>query len=246
MIEETAGAETPAADEVELAATDESTDSSTEQQSEAESDGEAARSDETGEDAKALDGVQQRINEITRKRREAERRAEKLEKKLQEIEARNTDDLDYEDQIAERTLNRGRKDQIEADREAAKELAFEAYQARVQFSAGKYPDYEAVAHSNAWSPTPTMLEVILDSDHGPDIAYHLGKNLSEAHRIASLTPARQAAELGKLEALVTAPKPARKQPPAPINPVGGQSGSGQKDPNKMSMAEYVKWRDENP
>lgn len=218
--------------------------------------GEADPSGETGEQAKeepkaddaekVPDGVQQRINEITRKRREAERRAERAEKRLREMEGKNLDDLDYEDQIAERTLNRSRREQIDNDRETAQELAREAYEARVQSVAAKYPDYSQVTQNPNLAITPAMAETILDSDYGPDIAYHLGKNPTEAARIASLNPVSQARELGKLEALVSAPKPAAKPAPAPVKTVGSQGSGSAKDPSKMTMAEYTAWRKSNP
>lgn len=210
------------------------------------------QTEETGEQAEAPDadkipdGVQQRINEITRKRREAERRAERAEKRLREMESKNLDDLDYEDQIAERTLNRSRREQIENDRETAQELAHEAYQARVQAVATKYPDYAQVAQNPNLAITPAMAETIMDSDYGPDIAYHLGKNPLEAARISQLNPPSQARELGKIEALVSAPKPQPRTAPKPVTPVGSQGSSGTKDPSKMTMAEYAAWRGANP
>lgn len=215
-----------------------------------EAEGEADPSGETGEQAedtpddggKVPDGVQQRINEITRKRREAERRAERAEKRLKEMEAKNLDDLDFEDQIAERALNRSRRDQIETDRETAQELAREAYQARAEAASAKYPDFAQVAYGNHWNPTPAMIETIMDSDLGPEIAYHLGKNPSEAVRISQLSPASQARELGRIEATISAPKPAVKTAPKPVNPVGAKGSSGAKDPTKMTMAEYVAFR----
>lgn len=217
-------------------------ESSPEQPSERQ-EGEAAPSDEKGEAAKAPDGVQQRINEITRKRREAERRADNAERKLREIEGRDMSDMSYEDENAHRTLNLMRKEQVEADRETAQELAAEAYQARVDVAVQKFPDYHAVTGNPGLHITPAMAEVILDSDLGPDIAYHLGKNPSEAVKIARLNPASQAAALGRLEAQISAPKPTKKPAPAPVEPVGGKStAAAVKDPAKMSMSEYIAWR----
>jgi hypothetical protein len=94
--------------------------------------------------------------------------------------------------------------------------------------------------------TPEMAEIIRDSDVWPDLAYHLGKNMAEAARIAALSPTRQAVELGRLEARVTAPKPLPNRAPAPVEPVSGIAAGGTKDPGKMSFEEYKAWREANP
>lgn len=246
MTEETTGAQAPEGENT-LPADDQAnglnSEPSTEQQPEAETEGEAAPAEEKGEDARVSEGVQQRINEITRKRREAERRAEKAERKLKELENRDYSNLSYEDENAQRTADLIRREQAESDREAARELAHEAYQARVEVAATKYPDYAQVTGNPNLPITPAMAEVIMDSDHGPDLAYHLGKNPSEAAKIAQLNPASQAAALGRLEAQITAPKALKTPASAPVQPVGGKAtAAGQKDPTKMSMAEYIAWR----
>lgn len=250
MTTETAGAETLAVEENALAQ-DENSASSTEQQSEAENEGDASPSGETdgkaGEDAaaKVPEWTQQRINELTRKRREAERRADKAERALKAAQGKDYSDLDYEDQIAEKTLQRTHQHQAVSERETAQELALEVYQARVEAVQAQYPDYEQVAHKG-WEPTPAMLEAILESEKGPELAYHLGKNPAERSRIAALSPVGQVRELGKLEGTISAPKTQPKTPPAPVKPVTGINAGGAKDPAKMSMSEYIAWRKANP
>lgn len=245
---ETAGAETPAVQDNALAPDDNSA-SSTEQQPDA-NEGDASPSGETdGKQADAAaevpEWVQNRINELTRKRREAERRADKAEKAARAAQSRDTSNLDYEDQIAEKTIRRTQESNAVSERETAQELAREVYQARVEAVQAQYPDYEQVAH-RGWEPTPAMLEAILESDMGPQIAYHLGKNPAERARIANLSPVGQVRELGKLEGKISAPKTQPKTPPAPVKPVTGINAGGAKDPAKMSMSEYIKWREANP
>lgn len=240
MTEETTG-EVPEVEANALATNEDAQVSESSTEDNGEADHETGDDQETDE-RKVPDGVQQRINEITRKRREAERRAEKAERKLKELEGRNLDDLDYEDQIAERTLTRSRREQLENDRETVQELAAEAYQARVEAKAGKYPDYHAVTTNPNLAISPAMAEVIMDSDLGPDLAYHLGKNPAEAARIAALNPISQVRELGKIEAAIAAPKTTPKPPPEPVRKVGSKAAGTAKDPSKMTMAEYVAYR----
>lgn len=248
MTNETAGAETPAAEEHDSEATVENTsEATTEEQSDAETEGESSPSDakdeNSGDDAAAKPNwASDRIKELTRKRREAERRAERAEAKLRQSQEANLDDLDWEDQIAERTLRRNRQEQVDNEREAAKELAMEAFAASEGLARTKYADYDAVTRNPSLPITESIIEVVADEENGPDVLYHLGKNPQLAAEIARMPVARQARELGKLAAQVSAPKASPKQPPKPVKPVNGMAAGGTKDPNKMSMAEYVAFR----
>lgn len=250
MNTETAGAETPAAEGAQPEATVDNAESATAQPSEAENKGEAAPSETTGEQSgddaaadkpKRKHWAHERIDELTRQRREAERQAEYWKARAQQTVDPNS--LDYEEGIAERVAQRHRQEQADTAKEAAAQLAAEAFNYRETIAREKFADYDVVTRNPNVAITPAMAEVIRDSDVGPDVAYHLGKNPAEAARIAALPPARQAAELGRLEAKITAPKPLPPQPPAPVQPVNAIAAGGSKDPGSMTMAEYIAWRD---
>lgn len=246
MIEETAGAATPAAEGDAPEATDVISEPSTEQQPEADKPSEASTESggKSGDDDPAKPNwASDRIKELTRKRREAERRAERAEQKLKEAQQTNLDDLDFEDQIAEKTVRRSRQETLETEREVARDLAWEAFSESEAIARQKYADYDAVTRNKAVPITSEIVELAMDSDVGPELVYHLGKNPQEADRIAALPPKRLAVEIGRLEAKLTAPKPIVTPPPDPVTPIGsGGSASMQKDPSKMSMSEYVAWR----
>lgn len=74
-----------------------------------------------------------------------------------------------------------------------------------------------------------MMEVIKESDIGPEVAYYLGKNVAESHRIFALSPLQQAKELGRIEASLSSGNtpPARRtsSAPDPIKPVAGNRGT---------------------
>jgi hypothetical protein len=72
---------------------------------------------------------------------------------------------------------------------------------------------------------------------------YLVNNPKEAERIATLSPARQAAELGKIEAkFPSAVKDvAVSKAPAPIKPIGSH-GSASKTPEQMTDKEFADWR----
>lgn len=90
--------------------------------------------------------------------------------------------------------------------------------------------------------TPSIAEAITDSDIAPKLMAYMSANPEDVARIAKLSPARQAAEIGKLEDKLASARTTRA--PAPIRPVGNR-GSGVPDLEKMSFNEYAKWREQN-
>ena len=121
-------------------------------------------------------------------------------------------------------------EEIIARREAAKQQSqvLESYQEREEAARDKYTDFEQVAYNPKLSITNVMAETIQSSDIGPELAYYLGSNPKDAHRIAGLSPLSQAKEIGKIEAKLAAEPPMKKttSAPAPITPVTARSSGG--------------------
>lgn len=86
----------------------------------------------------------------------------------------------------------------------------------------EHPDFEEVAESEDVKITLAMSHAILNDESGPALAYFLGENHDEADRISKLSPARQATELGRIAARLTA-KPVSTPKPAPIKPLGSRA-----------------------
>lgn len=104
----------------------------------------------------------------------------------------------------------------------------------------RYADFENVAYSAPISDA--MADIIARMDRGADVAYQLGLDRARAQEIAALPPIQQAMELTRIEVGLNAPKPrTQTQAPDPVAPVKPKA-SVSKDPEKMSMAEYRKWR----
>lgn len=83
---------------------------------------------------------------------------------------------------------------------------------------------------------PSARQAIVESELGPQLLYHLASHPSEAERISGLSPARQTAELGKLE--LSLPKTVKvSSAPPPATPLGS-GRAGTTDLSKMSDAEY--------
>jgi hypothetical protein len=91
--------------------------------------------------------------------------------------------------------------------------------------------------------TKPIVEALIDAEAPAQLMHYLVANPAEVERIAKLSPARQAAEIGKLEAKAAASPAKSSSAPAPIKPLASGSGSGPQNPEDMSMAEYEKWRE---
>lgn len=98
----------------------------------------------------------------------------------------------------------------------------DGWESKVSRADGKYEDFDEVV--GEIKPNSPWAMAVMEAENGEDIAYYLGKNLKEAHRIAALNPFSQAREIGRLEAKLLATPPQAKQPskaPAPIAPLSG-------------------------
>jgi hypothetical protein len=107
------------------------------------------------------------------------------------------------------------------EREASAEKQREAFEERAEKVLDRYPDFEVVAKNPRLPINEAMADFIQDSEHGPDVAYYLGKNLGKAAEIFQMPPMRAARELVRIEAEIAAkPKANPSKAPDPITPVG--------------------------
>lgn len=131
------------------------------------------------------------------------------------------------------------QDAAEAARKADADRINAEWTERSEKAKAEMPDFDEVIANENVTITETMGMAILNSDHGPKIAYHLGKNPAEAARIAALSPARQLLALGALEVTLNAP-PKTTTAPDPITPIkGGRANPAPKTPHEESMEEYA-------
>ncbi len=99
-----------------------------------------------------------------------------------------------------------------------------AWEEKVERAEDKYEDFSTVVGD--LQPNSPFVAAIMEAENGEDIAYHLGKNPKEIHRIAKLGPLAQAKEIGRLEERFLAKPVEPKAPskaPAPIAPLTGAS-----------------------
>lgn len=211
---------------------------------------------------KRAQGVQKRIDELTREKHEALRLAQTLAERLQaagqgeaKLQAAHSGAPDpsqfstYEDYIDALTdfkLEQRETARTQQYRQAQAQRAQaemqERAQAQLNKGAEKYADFYEVVTDPSLPITGTMAAAMAEAENGADVAYFLGTNPKEAQRIASLSPTRQAIEIGKIEAKLSAqPEPVATKAPPPIKPLSG-AGKVETDPDKMTTEEWVKWR----
>ena len=140
---------------------------------------------------------------------------------------------------------KARDEQVsKAKAEEADRTLTQNWQKSVEKVRDKYDDYDEVTQDEGFNPTPAMARAMLESDQKAEIAYYLAKNPEEMERIAKMSPLRQAAEVLKLEDKVASKAPAKKpsKAPAPIDPVGGKSGSEGRLRDDLPMDEWLRIR----
>jgi hypothetical protein len=193
--------------------------------------------------AKKEPWFQKRIGELTREKYEAKRQAE----------ASANEAAQYREYVAR--LQQGEQAQQPAadvqtlvKQEATRLLAERSFNETCNkvYAAGKaeFPNFdESVANLQLVGVSRDFLELATSSDAGAKLLHHLGANLEEAERIASLSPVQMARELTRLEFKLGQPAPAKpvSNAPAPISPIGGTQG-GSKSPSEMTDNEFAKWR----
>lgn len=250
MSEETPGAEASAGAEA-VAETPlvETSEATTEQATTETVETDQAEPDTGDDDAakpRKKPGVHNRIDELTRQKHDALREAEYWRAKAQEASKTDLDALDYDDALIAKLKIAERQERAAAAQDHATKAVEQQFAELESTAREKWADYDTVTRNPNVPITPDMADLIKDSEYGPEIAYHFGKNPTEAARYAALSGLQLAREMGRLEAKLTAPKPLPKQPPTPVSPVGANKSGGSSDPSKMSMAEYAAWRKANP
>ena len=217
------------------------------------------KKDEKGEKHEKL---QQRFSELTKARKDAEAKAETervarvaAEAKAAELEARlnppktrlgerpipadYTDINEYTAALEKYVTEKANKerDQLEAERSAKAETErrMNAFLAAETKAKEAIKDYEDVIKASEVKVSDEMRDVILDSEFGPELRYHLAKNPEEAERLGKLTVGAMLREVGRLEAKFgSAAKPLPKseedktkqavelsKAPEPITPLRG-------------------------
>lgn len=198
--------------------------------------------------------AKERIQELVRRAKEAEGRAETAERQLQQYQSEPLkepheyeSDSDYQRALIREELRQAERERLQREQKAASENAqnerINAYEARANEARVKIPDFDQVAHAAHVPYSHAMIQLVQESDLGPEIAYHLGKNPHEADRIARLSPLSAAREIGRLESkFAQTSRPKVSNAPPPVKTISGTGAVEQKRLEDMSYDEYKKAR----
>lgn len=208
-------------------------------------------------------GVQPRIDELTRARREAEREASYWRGIAQQGQAQQSapaaptkptpdkyDDYgDYIEALTDWKTEQAVAKRMEQDstRKVA-ETRNQTFAERQVATRAVLPDYDAVVGASEASVSNHVGEALMESDRGPELAYHFAKNPDILQNLNGMTPMQAAREIGKLEATLpikTAPVvPSKKlsTTPAPASTSATQGRATQPALASASMDEYMAQR----
>lgn len=131
-------------------------------------------------------------------------------------------------------------DQIRQIETAGRRQQIETFETQAQELAAQFPDFQAARQvaANPAIVSQPLSEMVLESDVAAHLAYHLGKNPTEAMRLSKLGLVAMAKEVAALEARFQTPKPKTvTTAPTPIRPVT-PAGTAMKDPDSMTNEEY--------
>jgi hypothetical protein len=102
-------------------------------------------------------------------------------------------------------------------------------------AADKYEDFDEVIQNPTLPITGLMRDSMMETSSGAEVAYHLGKNPTEAARISALSPVQQIGEITKLAGKFTSNT---TNAPSPITPSGGGDTGAVIDVEKMTPEQY--------
>lgn len=165
-------------------------------------------------------GVQKRLDEITRARREAERERDyyrKLAEESQKVEPikptetpvdKTLEDFGYDEgkyqsylmqtvetravEAAKAELERARTQETTLKRQVAHSEKEDAY-------AKEADDYYQITRSENFPFTESMAQLTMEMEHGPEVTHYLAKNHDISEKIARLPDMQAAIEMGRLE-----------------------------------------------
>jgi hypothetical protein len=205
------------------------------------------------------DGFQKRINKVTAEKYAEKRKAEALQRQIDdmkaaapqqpEVKAPTLEDFDYDEAAFQSASishqvktgvaaesQRLQQQSVTAQQVQAQQAAAEAFDVQVAACTAKNADYqEKVAQLPQFNAD--TLGAIMASEQGADLAYELAGRLDLADEIANASPMVAAMKLGELSAQLKAvPNIKPSAAPAPIEPVSS-GGALSKDVGEMSMAE---------
>jgi hypothetical protein len=175
------------------------------------------------EEKKQNPKLEKRFSELTKQRKEAEARAEELERRLAALEGTKAqpaqaqpegnrkptpdeykDAFEYAEALAdwsaEQALVKREQEVKRKEFEAQKQKVIQTWQEKLEATKAELPDYEDMVASSNVAVNDTVRDAILESDVGPRILYELASDDEMAEKLSTMSTASALKLIGKLEA----------------------------------------------
>lgn len=214
--------------------------------------------------------AEERINALTREKYDAQKRAEAYERQLAEmqqyIQRQQQPQTGDMPRLADYDYDEGRYQQALTQWSAKQRQSWEQEQAqryqqqvaqqremqrqatlqqKVSEGMSKYPDFMQKVFDpqlpKLADVNPAAFEAVIESDAAADVAYYLASNPQEVYQFASMSPVQAIRKVAQIEGRLAQRPTSKTVPPRPPTRVSGNSEAVQ-DPNKMSTAEWMEWR----
>ena len=205
---------------------------------------------------KKVNGVQKRIDTLTREKYELQRQLDEALKKNQPSKRQMPEKPDprafrtereYRDAVVRyETKVEHINELIKEDGEREFAAKQERLRDKIRTEAVKFPDFaETVRNVNDIElDTDVMFDFVINDPNGVEALYWLGKHRDTAEKISRMSAAEQARTLGKLLSNIAASKKGKQVSGAPKPPskVGGKGATAAKSLKDMTGDEYIAWR----
>lgn len=207
-------------------------------------------------------GVQNRIDELTRARREAEREAEYWKTRAgapanppaqnaappqKPVASQFQSTEDYVEALADwkvdQKLNQRESQQKQQETATAKVTS---WQGKLESARTEIPDFDTVVNGADVPVAAHVADLLFEHDAGAKLMYHFAQNPSALEKLNGMSPTKAAFEIAKIATKFDAPPPLKpdrtvSKAPPPARPVGsGRSTTPSLE--EMNMDDFVKTR----
>jgi hypothetical protein len=194
---------------------------------------------------KRVPWYQQRIDEITKARREAERKLAEAEARLAIQPKDEGEQKPFDPKDLDPLVNR-RAEELVQQREYDRRAESWIKAGQKDFGPEEFNQICADVSAMGAGDNPIFMQIITDSDvlpEGHKVLAQLRDNPDEAQRIINLPPIKMAAALAAFSARAK-PEAAVSKAPAPIKPIGGAAKSSTPDESEPIESWMAKRRAE--
>jgi hypothetical protein len=201
--------------------------------------------------AQSKSRAQKRIESLIQEKHDLARKVQELEAKQTSPKSKELEPDDFEDydDYLSAVADENPKSETKKESQDDSNLVIEQITEKFEDARDKYADFNEKVSNTSLALTIDLLRVINESDDAGEIAYYLANNPKETKRIAELSPAKMAIEIGKIESKLSQPQTEAKLPTKkatqaqdPISPVGGSNSIPKTIYQAGSQAEFEAMR----